>query len=137
MATSAEAVIPVLVYEDIAAAHDFLVEAFGFGPGRIDLDADSNPVHGEVDAQGQTIWLHRALPDIQLAPPKGGSVVHGGLVVRVADVDAHCARARAAGAWVRADPQDQPYGHREYEARDPEGHRWWFATVIDPTRARP
>ena len=137
MATNAETVIPVLVDEDIQATHDFLVEAFGFGPGRVDLDGDSNPVHGEVEAEGQTIWLHRALPDKQLEPPRPATVVHGGLVVRVADVDAHCARARAAGAQVRGDPQDQPYGHREYEARDPEGHRWWFATVIDPARARP
>ena len=52
-------------------------------------------------------------------------------MVRVPDVDAHCARSRAEGADVTRDPSDQPYGQREYEARDPEGHRWWVATVID------
>jgi uncharacterized glyoxalase superfamily protein PhnB len=25
-------------------------------------------------------------------------------------------------------PVDQPYGQREYGARDSEGHRWWFTT---------
>lgn len=28
------------------------------------------------------------------------------------------------------DPTDQPYGQREDEARDPEGHRWWFGNPI-------
>ena len=27
-------------------------------------------------------------------------------------------------------PVDQPYGQREYGARDPEGHRWWFAAPV-------
>ena len=132
MATSAQAVIPVLVYGDIQGAHDFLVRAFGFGPGGVQTDGEGNPVHGEVDAFGQAIWLHLPIPEKQLGPPKDGTLALGGLVVRVPDVDAHCARSRTEGADVTRDPSDQPYGQREYEARDPEGHRWWFATVIDP-----
>jgi uncharacterized glyoxalase superfamily protein PhnB len=124
-------VIPVLVYEDISAAHDFLVAAFGFEPGGVQLDGDGTPVHGEVRAGDRTIWLHRAVPGLHMAPP-GGGTVHGGTVVWIADVDAHCAHARAAGASVRSDPVDKEYGQREYEARDPEGHRWWFATPTAP-----
>jgi hypothetical protein len=30
--------IPLLVYEDIEAAHDFLVKAFGFQPGGVERD---------------------------------------------------------------------------------------------------
>jgi len=130
VAVNTEAVVPVLVYDDIAAAHDFLVRAFGFGAGRVDVDGQGNEVHGEVDAFGQIIWLHRAVPEWQLGPPVGGTTVAGGLVVRVPDVDAHCAKARVEGADVRNDPMDQPYGQREYEVRDPEGHRWWFATIL-------
>jgi uncharacterized glyoxalase superfamily protein PhnB len=66
VATTPEAIIPVLVYEDIQGAYDFLVEAFGFTPGSVDADGDGNPVHGEVEAQGQTFWLDRALPDKEL-----------------------------------------------------------------------
>ncbi len=54
----------------------------------------------------------------------------GGLAVLVDDVDAHCEHARAAGAVIDHRPQDQPYGRREYGARDPEGHRWWFGTKV-------
>ena len=53
-----------------------------------------------------------------------------GLVIHVADVDAHYARARAAGAELMGEPRDQEYGQREYGARDPDGHQWWFATPL-------
>jgi MerR family transcriptional regulator, thiopeptide resistance regulator len=61
-------------------------------------------------------------------------VANSGLVVQVDDVDAHYQQARAAGARIDNEPVDQPYGQREYEARDPEGHRWWFATPLNRQR---
>lgn len=53
------------------------------------------------------------------------------LAVYVDDVDAHCERARAAGAVVTAEPATQDYGadywsDRTCEVRDLEGHHWWF-----------
>jgi uncharacterized glyoxalase superfamily protein PhnB len=48
----------------------------------------------------------------------------------VDDVDAHCARARAAGAIVLNEPEDQPYGTRTYRVLDPEGHRWIFGSPL-------
>ena len=49
----------------------------------------------------------------------------------VDDADAHCERARAAGAVIATEPATQDYGEgywadRGYEARDLEGHHWWF-----------
>jgi len=38
------------------------------------------------------------------------------------DIDAHCARARTAGAIIAKEPEDQFYGARTYRAMDPEGH---------------
>ena len=118
-------IIPLLVYKDIAAAHDFLVNAFGFDAGRVDRDADGRPVHGEVQAGDTTIWLHRVTAEHTL---DSSAIASGGLVVHVHDVDAHYERACAAGAKIETEPQNQPYGQREYGVRDPEGHRWWFAT---------
>jgi uncharacterized glyoxalase superfamily protein PhnB len=47
--------------------------------------------------------------------------------VHLADgIDAHCERARAAGARIVAEPEDQFYGSRVYRALDPEGHVWNF-----------
>jgi uncharacterized glyoxalase superfamily protein PhnB len=54
----------------------------------------------------------------------------GGIVVLVPDVDAHCARARAAGATIVREPEDEDYGQREYCVKDPEGLDWYIATPL-------
>ena len=53
------------------------------------------------------------------------------MMTYVDDVDAHCARARSAGAEIVSEPKDTDYGDdywqdRGYEAVDLEGHHWWF-----------
>ena len=53
------------------------------------------------------------------------------LCVIVDDVDAHCERARAAGARILDEPMTADYGEgywvdRSYRAVDLEGHHWWF-----------
>lgn len=125
---SFERVIPVLTYRDISAAHEFLVHAFGFEGRGVHQDAEGRPVHGEIRAGQATIWLHRVSAEHQLNTPLAADVANTGLFVHVDNVDAHYERARAAGALIDSPPVDQPYGQREYGARDPEGHRWWFAT---------
>jgi len=54
-----------------------------------------------------------------------------GVYVQVEDVDAHYARAKAAGAEIVRDLANTDYGSREYSVRDPEGHLWSFGTY-DP-----
>ncbi len=65
--TTYSPIIPVLVYADIQAAHDFLVDAFGFSAGQVDRDANGNVVHGEVHVSGSPIWLHRVTAEHELA----------------------------------------------------------------------
>jgi uncharacterized glyoxalase superfamily protein PhnB len=122
-------VIPVLIYEDIEAAHDYLVQVFGFTSGGVERTPDGIVVHGEVRLGEARIWLHRVTDD--LASPRTLTKLNGGLVVHVGEVDTHFTRARDAGADIEREPADQPYGQREYGARDLEGHHWWFATPID------
>lgn len=124
-----ERVVPVLVYADIQAAHDFLVDAFGFTSGGVDRDAAGTAVHAEVRAGSQAVWLHRVTDEHRMAA-FATAPSSNGLVVMVRDVDAHFRRAREHGAHVESEPGDMPYGQREYGARDPEGHRWWFATPL-------
>jgi uncharacterized glyoxalase superfamily protein PhnB len=125
-----QSIIPLLVYEDIERAHDFLVNAFGFRAGGVERDGDGQVVHGEVTAGDVVFWLHRVTPEHELASPHSMNAQTGGLVVRVDDVDAHFEHARAAGARIDSEPVDQEYGQREYGVRDSEGHRWWFATAL-------
>ena len=123
-----ERVVPVLIYQDIAAAHDFLVRAFGFDAGGVYRNPEGEAVHGEVRAGSSTIWLHRVTAEHRLESPQVSDVAYSGLFVNVDDVDAHYEHARSAGARIDSQPIDQPYGRREYGARDLEGHRWWFGT---------
>ncbi len=46
------------------------------------------------------------------------------------DIDAHCRRARAAGATIVGEPSHQFYGDRTYRAADPEGHIWSFGQTV-------
>ena len=124
------AVIPVLVYADVEAAHDFLVEVFGFASGGLHRLDDGTVVHAEVRHGDAAIWLHPETAEHELASPREAAASHGGLSVVVPDVDAHHARAEAAGARIDSPPTDQDYGLREYGVRDPENHRWWFSSPL-------
>jgi DNA-binding transcriptional MerR regulator/uncharacterized glyoxalase superfamily protein PhnB len=118
----------LLVYDDIAAAHDYLVAVFGLTPGALDRDAAGRVVHGEVRAGDQVIWLHPAGQGFQ--SPSALGAVTGMTVVAVQDADAHHQQAVAAGAQIVQEPVDQPYGVREYGARDLEGHLWYFHSPL-------
>jgi uncharacterized glyoxalase superfamily protein PhnB len=61
------------------------------------------------------------------------------LMLYVDDVNAHAARARAAGATITIEPADHDYGpdrwsDRSYGAVDLEGHHWWFSERIRDTK---
>jgi len=108
-----------------------LVDVFGFEPGGVQRDGDGRVVHGEVHGGDAVVWLHAGSPEHELTSPRSLPHTSGGLVVHVDDVDAHFEHARVVGAAIDSEPVDQEYGQREYGARDPEGHRWWFATPIE------
>jgi uncharacterized glyoxalase superfamily protein PhnB len=58
----------------------------------------------------------------------------GWIYIVVQDSDAHYARAKAAGAEIIRELEDQDYGSRDYTARDLEGNIWSFGTY-DPSAA--
>ena len=122
--------VSLLVYADIAAAHDYLVEVFGLGAGEVTRDADGVPVHGEVHGGDGVIWLHRVSPKFGLASPRTLGAATGCTSIMVEDVARHYERAVAHGATIVHEPIDQPYGVREYSARDLEGHLWSFGSPL-------
>jgi len=121
--------IPVLPYRDIRAAHDFLVEVIGLESGGL-VEHDGQVLHGEVRAADRRFWLHESAG--ALTAPDVAGVRTGGIVLHVADVDAHYERVRAAGATILREPTDEDYGQREYGVRDLEGHDWYIATPFAP-----
>jgi uncharacterized glyoxalase superfamily protein PhnB len=128
--TTTTAVIPILVYEDIEVAHDFLVGTFGLTSGGLHRLGDGTVVHAEVRNGDAPIWLHAVTAESEMDSPRHAAMSHGGLSVIVSDVDAHYARVKAAGARIDREPSDQDYGLREYGVRDPENHRWWFSSPL-------
>jgi uncharacterized glyoxalase superfamily protein PhnB len=129
-------VIPMLAYEDGAAALDWLVKAFGFRERTRYTEPDGTISHGELELGDGVVMLATPTPDYQ-APKRHREVceparkwsevpwVIDGVLVQVDDLDAHYKRARAAGATILSEPEDSGHG-RIYRAEDVEGHRWMF-----------
>lgn len=131
-------IYPALGYRDAKAAIRWLCEAFGFEermvyPG----DHDREVAHAELCLGPGIIMLGSQ----REGTPSAGEVSAGAaegevdfgripfsLYVAVDDVDAHCERARAAGARILRGPEDTDYGSREYSCRDLEGNVWSFGT---------
>jgi PhnB protein len=124
-------------YEDVGAAVDWLSNAFGFREsGERFSDGDGRVTHAELSLDGATVMLgwpgpeyrspaHHAEECEQAARWLATPFVVDGVQVEVADVDAHEAQARAAGATIVRELEDLPFG-RLYSAADLEGHRWMF-----------
>lgn len=119
-----ENIIPVLRVRDPAAAIRFLVEAFGFRDHEVTRGKDGAIEHAELRIGDAFVMLGPVKPGGPVRAAPGGACLY----VVVDDPDAHCARARAAGASITMELVDQPYGSREYGARDLDGNEWYFGT---------
>jgi uncharacterized glyoxalase superfamily protein PhnB len=120
---------PFAQYEDAAAAIDWLGEAFGFERHEVHEGETGTIVHAELSYGPSVFMIGSAAENgFGLSTARGLGAVTGGVYVCVEDVDAHYARARAAGAEIVRELADTTYGSREYLARDPEGNLWSFGT---------
>jgi len=118
-------IAPYLYYEDGAAAMDWLIQAFGLEEEVRMTSDDGRLEHGELKLGDERVMLGE--PGSGYESPKTRGSATAGVHVYVDDVDAHYERAKAAGAEIRMEPTDQPYGDRRYDAKDLEGHDWFFA----------
>jgi uncharacterized glyoxalase superfamily protein PhnB len=123
-----QTIVPYLLYEDCAAALDWLARAFGFEE-TLRFTGDEGYVNHAEMRLGEGI-VYIGDPGEQYRNPRQVGHETVGVHVSVDDVDAHFERARAAGAEIRDEPSDKPYGERSYAARDPEGHLWFFSQTI-------
>ncbi|MEU7866243.1 VOC family protein [Dactylosporangium sp. NPDC049140] len=120
----AAAVIPVLTYPDVRRAVAWLEAAFGFAE-RVRIGED----HRAQMRAGEGAIIVADDGSDRRAPEPGAGVTHA-VMVRVDDANAHCARARAAGARIVMEPTDFEYGERQYQAEDLAGHRWTFSQTL-------
>jgi uncharacterized glyoxalase superfamily protein PhnB len=129
-------IYPCLGYRDANAAIRWLREALGFEERMVHPGEDREVVHAELSLGPGIVMLGSASDDMAAvdtdALTAGGepdfSHLRFSIYVAIDEVDAHCERARAAGAEIVREPNDTDYGSREYSARDLEGNVWSFGT---------
>ncbi len=124
-----------LYYEDASKAIDWLCRAFGFEL-RMKVEGEGGRIeHSElVYGEGLVMVTEATKRDrfpYRRAPSEVGGVNTQNMMLYVDDVEAHCKRAREAGAVVVSEPETHEYGEeywtdRGYECRDIGGHHWWF-----------
>jgi uncharacterized glyoxalase superfamily protein PhnB len=120
-----------VTYKDPFAALDWLEKAFGFVRSMVITDQQGRLGHSEMKFGDGYIMVSGEWMDF-VASPKG---TEGRNTQRIhvhlsEGLDAHCERARTAGAIIMMEPQDQFYGDRTYIAKDLEGHVWTFAQTV-------
>ena len=129
--------VPAVFYKDPLAALKWLERAFGFETTSLVTDADGNVAHSEMDFRGGAVqiggeWGGGPIGPARMRSPASLDGV-GTQFIRITlteGLDEHCAAARAAGAQIVDEPQDQFYGARTYRAIDPEGHVWNFSQDV-------
>ena len=130
-----QTIVPMLRYADARAAIGWLGAAFGFE--ELFSVPPTGPAvrHAQLGLRGNIVMLGSVRDDGLQSPRTAGTstqAVYVFLGEDAAGVDAHCERARSAGARVVSPPQDTDFGAREYHALDCEGHPWTFGTYRPP-----
>ena len=125
-------VIPTMRYGDAKAALAFLTEAFGFEAILVVEGDDGGIDHAQLVHDTGMVMLGSARDD-DYGRLVGGSEQPflSSTYVVVDNVAGHADRARAAGAEILIEPEEQGYGGSSYTARDPEGNIWSFGSY-DP-----
>ena len=118
-------------YKDPVAALDWLERAFGFERTMVITDRDGNLVHSEMRFGSGYIMVGGEFAEGAASPASTGGkttqAVHAHLET---GLDALYGRAKAAGAVILREPEDEFYGDRTFRAQDPEGHVWAFSETV-------
>lgn len=123
-----QTITPYLLYEDGEAAIEFATRAFGFREVHR-IAGSGGGLHAELEVAQDVGRIYLGQPGGNFRNP--ATVGRTSQVyVLVDEVDAHCERAKAAGAKIIEELNDLPFGHRRYGCADPQGHEWYFAQLI-------
>ncbi len=129
--TSVQTFYPAMRYRDARAAIAWLIDTFGFEEAACYAADDGTVAHAELRFRGGIVMLGSARDDgYPIKPPGERGGLTGSIYVALpaAEIDAHYARSKAAGARIHMDLHDTDYGSRDYSAFDIEGYLWSFGT---------
>jgi PhnB protein len=128
-------VTPGLIVRDAAKALDFYRAAFGAQERMRMPGPDGKIAHAEIEIGDSVIMVDDESPGMGATSPTtlGGSPVF--LYIYVDDVDEVVKRTVGLGAETIRPVEDQFYGDRGGQIRDPFGHVWNVATHIEDVSA--
>ena len=126
-------VSPYLLYEDAAAAVEYLQQTFGFELRLSQIGAAGRPHNELLLGDDGLVMLGQAGESFK-SPRTLGAFPPAMIHVYVDDVEALHARATQAGAEI-TELELAPVGDRRFTATDPEGQLWVFAERVAPTKA--
>ena len=120
-----------LSYKDPRAAIVWLQKAFGFELTLLVEDDQGGVGHSELTFGDGSVMVGGEWSADHNSPASIGGKNTQSVHIQIdTDVDAHCARAKAAGAEVFVEPATQFYGDRTYRCRDLEGHIWTIGQTV-------
>jgi uncharacterized glyoxalase superfamily protein PhnB len=120
-----QSIYPVLKYNDVHVAMEFLERAFGFQRHAVHEDDGGGVIHGELRFGDQVLMVSSTGAGNPVFDQGAGRMT---VYVAVDEVDSLHESAKAAGAEIVMAPTDQDYGSRDFAVRDPEGNVWSFGT---------
>jgi uncharacterized glyoxalase superfamily protein PhnB len=129
--TSVQTFYPGLRYADPRSAMDWLIATFGFAEDACYTGDDGTIAHAQLRFGDGVVMLGTERDDgYPISSPKTLGGLTGSIYVAVPpeEIDAHYARAKAAGAKIHTEIEETAYGSRSYAAFDPEGFLWSFGT---------
>jgi uncharacterized glyoxalase superfamily protein PhnB len=126
-----------LYYNDAHEAIDWLCRAFGFEVRLKVENAAGEIEHSELVFGDGLVMVGESRPakrdkfPYMRSPGEVGGANTQNMMVYVDDVEAHCDRARKAGAKIDRELETHDYGEdywsdRGYGCEDIGGHHWWF-----------
>lgn len=106
--------VTILEVKDIKRSEAFYREKLGFRPG---LFFGEPPTFCIVSRDNVTIFL-----DLARAPHPAPLNQYWAIYLYVDDVNGMAEELSGRGITIEREPEDQPYGCRDFDIRDPDGH---------------
>jgi uncharacterized glyoxalase superfamily protein PhnB len=117
-----DTLLPHIGYQNVAEACEWLSRVFGFH----EAFRYGDPIAGVQMYLGHAYIMLRNARQGCMVPARLGYGTQT-LTIFVENVDAHYAKAKAAGAMVVEELRETEYGERQYGVKDLDGHLWLFS----------
>ena len=121
--------MPVLQVADVARSEAFYRDRLGFRS------------HGSWGDPPAFAIVQRGRVTIALDCARHGAAIpvnqYWAAYLYVEDADALCAEFRRQGVEILRGPENQPYGLRDFDVRDPDGHILAFGHDLKPDGSEP